>query len=255
MARGRPRPIRPADGLTGALTTRPALRAHDERELPLPEIRSEASRFETRPGRDRAPIPDTFLTETIRAPRGASSSTNSPSRRQPPLRSWPPRDRSSPASNGTTSTHTEGSAKGRAIGLAIGLASGLGRAASPVASSSCPMNAHAPARPCGFPMRSRFRRLRRRIPDHPHSPSKIEWWWSGNAGAQGWLQGSGSVGKLVCPGMQVQGTGCGQSHQQRRPWIKEPGRRLSVSSAIVRNHGCQDFVLEGDGRVVLPLES
>jgi len=36
--------------------------------LPPPEIRSEASRFETLPGRDRAPIPDTFLTETIRAP-------------------------------------------------------------------------------------------------------------------------------------------------------------------------------------------
>lgn len=75
MARGRPRRIRPADGLTSALTTRPALRAHGERELPAPEIRSEASRFETRPGRDRAPIPDTFLTETIRASPSASSST------------------------------------------------------------------------------------------------------------------------------------------------------------------------------------
>lgn len=36
-----------------------------------------------------------------------------------------------------------------------------------------PPYAHAPAQPRGFPVRSRFRRLRRRIPDHPLSAYSI----------------------------------------------------------------------------------
>lgn len=213
MARGRPRRIRPADGLTSGLTTRPALRAHRRKRVPPPEIRSEASRFETRPGRDQAPSLTLSSPKPSAPSRRASSSTNSPcpqtadAAKLDTSRSFvaPPRTGRRRCTSKIARTGWQSDWHPGWVELPVRL---------PVPGG--PVDTHAPAQPCGFPMRSRFRRLRRRIPDHPHSTSKIEWWWSGNAGAQADCKKRerGQAGLLS---KQVEGQAGGQSHQQRKP--------------------------------------